>query len=303
MVFSTRKGTLKLIYNEIGHFIGRLTKRYYFEDYGRVYPDGSAFTIFRRKREYTDLDRRNFLNHQKFYKFAAQFVSDKVVCDIGCGSGYGCKLLKEGGANKVLGTDASKSAVSYAKAKFGQYADYSVQTCTALKLYEDDSFDVTVCSEVLEHIKEYSKESSALEEIRRVTKSDGIIILGTPNRELLGKHGFSFLELSGLLGRQFDSFVIFENALLPFDADSRARWEERLTSNNTGVIVSENIDLSETVLPPNVEESDILLKKGIPAGIHKLENVNINTRLLHNTHSFVVVIINHKARRQEDDLS
>lgn len=301
-MFSTRKGALKVIYNEIAHFIGRLTKKYYFEDYGRVYPDGFTFDIFGRRREYTDLDKRNFLNHQKFYKFVAQFVSDKVVCDIGCGSGYGCKLLKESGANKVLGTDASKSAISYAKAKFGQYAEYNVQTCTALKLYEDHSFDVTVCSEVLEHIKEYSRESIALEEMRRVTKSHGIIILGTPNSELLGKHGFSFLELSGLLGRPFDSFVIFENALLPFDVDSRAKWEERLISNKTGVIVSENIDLSETVLPPNVEESNILLKEGIPVGIYKLENVNINTRLLHNTHSFVVVIINHKAKRREDDL-
>lgn len=291
-MISIGKGILNIIYNKITHFIGRLTKKYYFEDYLRVYSDNLAFDRFGRRREYTELDRRIFLNHQKVYKFAAQFVNGKVVCDIGCGGGYGCRILKESGANKVFGTDISKSAISYAKLKFGQYAEYSIQTCTDLKLYADDSFDVTVCSEVLEHIKEYSMEDIALEEIGRVTKCNGIIILGTPNSELLGKHGFSFPELSSLVDRHFHSFVIFENALIPFNPDSRRKWKERIATGKTGVIVSENIDPSETVSPSNVEESDILLKEGTPVGAYKLKNIDINTRLLHNTHSFIVVIIN-----------
>lgn len=283
-----------IIYNTITHIIGRLTKKYYFEDYGRVYPDNLVFDRFGRKKEYTEAARRNFLNHQKFYKFTAQFVSGKAVCDIGCGSGYGSKILKDSGASAVYGTDISRTSISYAKAKFGQYVEFSIQTCTNLRLYKDDSFDVTVCSEVLEHIKEYSMEDVALKEIRRVTKNNGLIILGTPNSELLGEHGFSFSELSSLVGRHFDSFVIFENALIPFDYNLRRKWQERLANNKTGVIVSENINLSETVLPPNVGECDILLKEGIPVGTYKLKDIDINTELLHNTHSFAVVIINDK---------
>lgn len=281
-----------LIYRRITHIFGRLTKKYYFEDYVRVYPDNLVFDAFGRRREATEGDRMNFLNHQKFYKFAAQFVTGKVVCDIGCGSGYGCKILKDSGASAVYGTDISRASISYAKAKFGQYAEFNIQTCTNLKLYGHDSFDITVCSEVLEHLKEYSMEDITLEEIRRVTKNNGLIILVTPNSELLGKHGFSFAELSSLLNRHFQSFVTFENALVPFNPDSRRKWKERLTNNKTGVIVSEDINLSETVLPPNVEESGILLKEGISAGTYKLKNIDINTKLLHNTHSFAVIIVN-----------
>jgi len=168
-----------------------------------------------------------------------------------------------------------------------------------LKLYADNSFNVTVCNEVLEHLKEYSKEDTALEELGRVTKRDGIIILATPNSEVLGEHGFYFPELSSLMERHFHSFVIFENALieagLPFGYDPIRIWQERLATGKTGVIVSVNIDLSETVFwNPDLEKSDNLLKEGIPAGAYKLKNIDINTRLLHNTHSFVVVVVNDK---------
>lgn len=239
-------------YIRLGHFIGRLTRQYYFEDFNRVYPD-SEFDIFGKRTEYTDFHRGMFLGQQTFYKFAAQFVSGKTVCDIGCGIGYGAKVLKESGASRVFGADVSKKAISYAKSNFGQYAEFSIQTCTKLRLYADDSFDVAVCSEVLEHVKEYSKQDTALEELRRVTKYQGIILLGTPNSELLANHGFSFAELSSLLERYFQSFVIFENALVPADTDSRREWNERLEIGRTGVIVSEPIDFSGvTVWPPNM---------------------------------------------------
>jgi len=248
--------------------------------------------------EYTGDDRNSYLNHQKFYKFAAQFVNGKVVSDIGCGSGHGCKILNESGAEEVFGTDVSKSAISYAELKFGQYARYSMQTCTDLKLCADDSFDVTVCSEVLEHLKEYSKEDIALEELKRVTKRDGIIILSTPNSELLRGHGFFLTELSSLMERHFHSFVIFENALIDvgLENDSRSMWQERLVTGKTGVIISENINLSETVFFAGFypAKSDNILKEGIPAGTYKFKNIDINTLLLHNTISFVVVIINDK---------
>jgi len=112
VMLSIEDAILNLIYNRTTHFIhfiGRLKaffpdvwRKHYFEDfiedYDRVYPDRLVFNIFGRRREYSRLDRINYLNHQKFYKFAAQFVKGKVVCDIGCGSGHGCEILKKSGA-------------------------------------------------------------------------------------------------------------------------------------------------------------------------------------------------------------
>jgi len=304
-MFSIGEGISNLIYNRITHFFDGLTRKHYsedfIEDYIRAYPDGHLFDILGRRigcmEASIEEDRRCFLSHQKFYTFTTQFVYGKAIGDIGCGSGYGSKILKESGADKVFGTDISKHAISYARLRYGRYARYSIQTCTDLKSYRDDSFDVTVCSEVLEHLKEYSIKDIALEEMGRVTKRNGIIILGTPNCEVLGEHGFYFHELSSLMERHFHSFVIFENALIDYRPDSRKKWEERLSSGKTGVIISENIDLSVTVLSPNFEESDTLLKKGIPVGAYRLKNIDINTRLLHNTHSFVVVIVNDKKAR------
>lgn len=296
---STMQRRVETLCRRIGHAIGRLTRKYYFEDYVRVYPDGLAFDMFGRRREFSEtdreMDRRCFLNHQKVYTFASQFVAGKAVCDIGCGSGHGSKILKEAGAVKVCGSDISKSAISYAKRVFGQYAEFRVQTCTSLRSYAVNSFDVAVCSEVIEHVKEYSMEDTALTEMKRVVRPDGVIVLGTPNSEMLGEHGFFFTELQSLLSRHFQSFVIFENALISHGAfvpGSERAWRERQASGNTGVVVSERLNLSETVLPLELKECDVPVKEGIPAGIYRLKNIDIDTRLLHNTLSFLAVIIN-----------
>ena len=44
--------------------------------------------------------------------------------------------------------------------------------------YEDGAFDLVVCNQVLEHLKNYHY---ALEQIIRSTKTDGYIIIGIPN--------------------------------------------------------------------------------------------------------------------------
>ncbi len=76
---------------------------------------------------------------------------------------------------------------------------------------------------------------------------------------------------------------------MPFDERGMVEWEKRKSSNATGIVVSELIDLSETVLPNNAYPS---VKQGIPVGTFTFENIEINTELLHNTHSWIVVAIN-----------
>jgi ubiquinone/menaquinone biosynthesis C-methylase UbiE len=49
--------------------------------------------------------------------------------------------------------------------------------------YPDNYFDCAVCISVLEHIRELR---TAISEIRRVTKDDGIIVLGFPIENILG---------------------------------------------------------------------------------------------------------------------
>jgi len=52
--------------NSIKHLIANLTRRYYFEDYVRVYPGGIRFNKHGRKFQAKRIDIKNFLNHAKF---------------------------------------------------------------------------------------------------------------------------------------------------------------------------------------------------------------------------------------------
>lgn len=281
------KKILVKTYNAISHTLARIFKKYYWEDFVRVYPDGIHINRYGRQNQPTQSDLRNFLNHQKFYRFAAQFAHEAVVADIGCGSGYGCDILQKYGAVHVHGADASARAIKFARNHFNKTIYFTVQGITNLNLYQNDSFDLTVCSEVLEHIKEYGKEELAIQELKRITRPGGIIVIGTPNSELLGDHGFYYEEIEVLLKKHFTLFCIFENALIPFNT-AKELWESRLAESRTGVIVTEAINLAETVIPNN---SIPQLKKGIAAGNYLLGSLNIDTTLLHNTHSWAIVAI------------
>jgi 2-polyprenyl-3-methyl-5-hydroxy-6-metoxy-1,4-benzoquinol methylase len=279
------KRQLRKSWDLFAHLLGRISGRYYVEDYIRVYPDGIRFNRLGRRRSATRFELNNFLNHRKFYRFAAQFVEERAVVDVGCGSGYGCALLKQAAAKEVFGADVSRRAIAFAKKQYSGIAKFSVQPITNMRLYRDALFDVAICSEVLEHIKEYGKEDDALEEIKRITRPRGVVVIGTPNVELLGEHGFSYDEIKALMERHFPTYCIFENAIIPF-GHARAQWERRVAERRIGVVVTQNINLSETALPEGTQPQ---LKSGVSPGICRIQDLVIDTTALHNTHSWVVV--------------
>ena len=57
--------------------------------------------------------------HLSRYRFAARWVTDKRVIDLGCGVGYGVALLKEAGAQIVVGIDNSIEATFFAELAYG----------------------------------------------------------------------------------------------------------------------------------------------------------------------------------------
>ncbi|MFX1392102.1 MAG: class I SAM-dependent methyltransferase [Promethearchaeota archaeon] len=276
-------------YDLITHLIGKLTNNYYFEDYVRVYPNGIIFNRWGLRKKFTDDNYKNYLNHTKFYKFTCQFVKNKNVIDLGCGSGYGCKILKNSDAKYILGIDISKKAIKFAKKYYNQYADFKILGLTNMEDLKDNSFEVSICSEVLEHLKEYNMVNIALKEIKRITKRKGLIIFSTPNIELLSHHGFSFEEINNLFSNKFKKFCIFENSLVPFDQNKK-KWEKRLSKGDVGIIISEKINLNETVLP----NKDVEFKKGLNVKKYEFYDYLIDTTFFHNTHSWIIIAINDK---------
>lgn len=105
-------------------------------------------------------------------------LSEKSVLDIGCGDGVLSYLITtEGG--RVSGVDYSDLAISLARKKtIGAKIDFTVGSAYELP-YADNSFDAVVSSDVIEHLQEVK---IFLQEIKRVVKIGGIVVISTPIR-------------------------------------------------------------------------------------------------------------------------
>ncbi len=107
------------------------------------------------------------------------------ILDLGCGEGrhaISAYLLSE--AMHVVAVDLSKADINTANVRLQEFANKgSEQQCDifiadGLKLpFLDNSFDIVICSEVLEHIPNYK---SMLQEINRVIKSEGVLAISVP---------------------------------------------------------------------------------------------------------------------------
>jgi len=115
--------------------------------------------------------------HLSRYRFAAPFCAGKSVLDIACGVGYGAAELALT-ADHVLGVDRSAAAIDYAKRQYGA-ANVEFQEGDMHSLdVPAASFDVVCSFETIEHVDHAPR---ALEELARVLRDDGTLVVSTPN--------------------------------------------------------------------------------------------------------------------------
>ncbi len=120
----------------------------------------------------------SFQEHIIRYDFATQFCKNKTVLDLGCGSGYGSYYLKTYGAKNVYGIDLSQEAADYCREAYPSC--HFKQGRATNTTYKNNSFDVVVCFELIEHL---SEQEELMNEIKRILKKDGILIMSTPNKD------------------------------------------------------------------------------------------------------------------------
>jgi len=147
--------------------------------------------------------------HLERYYYVLKNINfkDKTVLDIACGSGYGTKIIAQK-AKLVYGIDKSASAIKFAVRQYPKRNINFLRGDATNLPFKNNSLDIVISFETLEHISNYSK---FIAEISRILKKKGLLIISTPNKRytLKDKFGkprnrfhffeFNYEELSHLL--------------------------------------------------------------------------------------------------------
>lgn len=174
--------------------------------------------------------------HVHRYFSTLDLVQGKRVLDISCGEGYGAALMQKHGAAHVTGVDLDDKIIARANRVYGNDA-LAFQTADARDPlpFEDNSFDVVVSFETIEHIAEHALFVS---ELTRVLTREGVLVISTPDATLSDPdtpNPFHEKELDeatflGLLNRQFTTVTAYRQgylhgSVLNGPGDSATSWK------------------------------------------------------------------------------
>jgi len=203
------------------------------------------------------------IEHLHRYAIAREFARGKTVLDLASGEGYGAHLMSSVAA-QVFGIELCPEAVAHAQLRYhGNNLEFLVGSCTALPI-ADDSIDLVVSFETIEHIRDHEE---MLDEIRRVLKPDGSLLLSTPDRDVYSAElrrdnpfhvrELNLGELQCLLGQRFRWQRLFRQRLVrgslvidESNDESGARRPGFLTMNG---------DFSMTSAAPGLADSVYLI--------------------------------------------
>ena len=101
------------------------------------------------------------------------------ILDTGCGDGYLLSKLVNIN-NQLFGCDISKTAVELSNERFGDFAQLSVGDLTKIETLPSGKFDVVICAESLEHIKE---DNLAIRNLYVKLNEGGKLIIVVPHKE------------------------------------------------------------------------------------------------------------------------
>lgn len=134
---------------------------------------------FTGERIVTKINEYWTLEHLHRYAIVKDLVVGKNILDIACGEGYGSNILSQY-ALSVVGIDISKEAINHASKKYQKKNLRFLQgSATSIDLTKS-SIDVIVSFETIEHLEEHDL---MLQQIKKVLKEDGILIISSPDKK------------------------------------------------------------------------------------------------------------------------
>jgi SAM-dependent methyltransferase len=148
--------------------------------------------------------------HRARYWSAAALAAGRAVLDAGCGTGYGTLMLARAGAASVTAVDIAQDAVEQTLERVDGRAEVVLGDVHQLP-FEDASFDMVVCFEVIEHM---DGQDAALSEFARVLRPEGFLLISSPNRDVYTPgnphhvHEYTPPELEAALSLLFPSVTL-----------------------------------------------------------------------------------------------
>jgi SAM-dependent methyltransferase len=135
-----------------------------------------------------ELARQDLLaaHHLHRYHLAAALCSGLRVIDLGCGIGYGARILADGGAAAVQGVDRDERVVEEAARRYGDDAvSFAAgDAVDALRRVDPEAVDAIVAFEVLEHLDRFGEAMDLLQELA----ARGMrLALSVPNSRTFGE--------------------------------------------------------------------------------------------------------------------
>lgn len=124
------------------------------------------------------------------FKHLVDDGSFKKILDVGCAAGtLTNKISKLFPQSVVVGVDVYAEAINYGRKRY-PYINF-VKADTNKLPFKNNSFDLTVCYETIEHVNNPDK---VLKELKRVTKKDGLAIIAMDSGSLLFRIVWWFWE-------------------------------------------------------------------------------------------------------------
>lgn len=157
--------------------------------------------------------------HWHRYAWVRALTKNKTILDVACGEGYGSHFLAES-AHSVMGIDVDPKAIEHAQQRY-QASNLQFMQADACDLpIEDQSIDVVVCFETLEHLEDHD---GLMASFKRVLKPNGHLVLSSPDKASYSDqtgydnpfHAKELYreELEALLARHFSSHRLWAQKL------------------------------------------------------------------------------------------
>jgi SAM-dependent methyltransferase len=149
-----------------------------------------------------------FIQHIETYRARNHLTTAAVsILDVGCGTGVNVAIPLAEAGYSVVGLDPNADSIKRGRELSVDRRNIRFY-CGALNEQRfSQKFNVVVCSEVLEHLRE---PDALLQDVYSVLKEDGLLLVTVPN-------GFGFFELDSLLWRLICRFRRLEENLYGYE--------------------------------------------------------------------------------------